>query len=125
MMHVPKTYHHCISVIESILGLSATPLRIKGTYSIKGCRAYLLCHPQLPNSEEKKIAVHFTDEDGDGFDVYNYTQELEYTNIEGQYPQSMGPALIKNIETIYPDVEEMIKLTDSLHNENKSQPLSN
>lgn len=114
-MQAPKIYRYSISVIESILGLSATPL------GIEGLNVYLLCQPQLPNSREKKIAVHFVDDDGEGFDVYDYTKELEYTNIIGQFPQSIGPALIKNIETIYPDVERMVHFTDFFHGSNQIQ----
>ena len=90
-------------------GMSATPLEIKGS------EAYIICHPQLPNSQSKKIAIKFTDEKGEGYDVYDYNKDVEYTNIRGQYQQSLGPALIKNIESIYPTIKEMIAFTDKFH----------
>ena len=48
-MQVPKIYRVTISDLESIYGMSATPLEIKGS------EAYIICHPQLPNSQSKKI----------------------------------------------------------------------
>ena len=63
----------------------------------------------------KKIAIKFTDKDGDGFDVYDCNENVEYTNIQGQYPTSIGPALIKNIESIYPIVEKMVSFTKTFH----------
>lgn len=109
-MQVPKTYRVTISDLESIYGMSATPLETEGS------EAYIICHPQLPNSQSKKIAIKFTDEKGDGFDVYDYNENVEYTNIKGQYPMSIGPALIKNIESIYPTVKKMISFTEKFHN---------
>ena len=108
-MKVPKTYRATISDLESIYGMSATPLEIEGS------EAYIIFHPQLPNSQSKKIAIKFTDEKGDDFDVYDYNKDVEYTNIKGQYPQSLGPSLIKNIESIYPTIKEMIAFTEKFH----------
>ena len=108
-MQVPKIYRVTISDLESIYGMSATPLEIEGS------EAYIICHPQLPNSQSKKIAIKFTDEKGEGYDVYDYNKDVEYTNIRGQYQQSLGPALIKNIESIYPTIKEMIAFTDKFH----------
>ena len=99
-------------IIEKIvwaIGMSATPLRIEGS------NTYLICHAQFPNNKQKKIAIEFTDKDGVGFDVYDYDKNVEYTNIQGQYPTSIGPALITNIENIYPDVNEMIAFTERFH----------
>ena len=117
-MKAPNVYRHCISDIESILGLSATPL------NIENATAFLICHPQLPNSKPKKVAIKFIDEEGEGFDVYEYDRIVDYINIPGQYPTSLGPALIKDIETIYHDVEKMIEFTEFFHLNKKSQPSS-
>ena len=108
-MQIPTTYRLKISDIESIYGMSAYPL------DIEGYDTYLICHSQLPNSKQKKIVVKFTDEDGEGYDVYDYNKDVEYTNTKGQYPQSLGPALIKNIESIYPTVTKMIAFTEKYH----------
>ena len=109
-MQAPTIYRMKISDIESICGMSAYPL------DIEGYNTYLICHSQLPNSKQKKIAVKFTDEGGDGYDVYDYNKDVEYTNTKGQYPHSLGPALINNIESIYPTVREMIAFTIKYHN---------
>lgn len=108
-MTSPKIYRVAISDLEYVYRMSATPLKIEGS------TAYLICHAQSPNSKQKKIAIEFTDKDGVGFDVYDYDKIVEYTNIQGQYPTSIGPALIKNIENIYPDVNEMIAFTEKFH----------
>ena len=117
-MKAPKTYRFSISVIESILGLSATPLHIESS------TAFLICHPQLPNSKPKKVAIRFVDEEGEGFDVYEYDKMVDYINIPGQFPNSLGPALIKDIETNYPDVEKMIESTNCFHGNKNSQTVS-
>ena len=108
-MTPPKIYRVAISDLEYVFGMSATPLNIEGS------NTYLICHAQLPNSTQKKIAIEFTDKDGVGFDVYDYDKNVEYTNIQGQYPTSIGPALITNIENIYSDVNEMIAFTKRFH----------
>ena len=108
-MKLPKIYRLKISDLEHIFGMSATPLRIEGR------NTYLICHAQYPNREQKRIAIEFTDKEGGGFDVYDYDENVEYINIQGQYPTSIGPALIKNIEKIYPDVNKMIALTEKFH----------
>ena len=108
-MQAPKIYRVTISDLESVFGMSATPLHIEGS------EAYIISHPQFPNDKNKKIAIKFTDKDGDGFDVYDYNEDVEYINIKGQYSTSIGPALIKNIESIYPTVKEMISFTEKFH----------
>ena len=108
-MQAPTTYRLKISDIESIFGMSAYPL------DIEGYDTYLICHSQLPNSKQKKIVVKFTDGGGEGYDVYDYNKDVDYTNAKGQYPLSLGPALIKNIESIYPTVMEMISFTKNYH----------
>ena len=109
-MKAPSIYRIEISDLEQIFQLSATPLHIEGR------TVYILCHSQLPNSKPKKIAVQFNDSCGTGFDVYDYENDLEYINIPGQYPTSVGPALLTNIEDIYPIVNEMISFTEVFHN---------
>lgn len=108
-MRAPKIYRTTISDLESIFGMSAAPLNIEGS------TAYIICHPQLPNSKTKKIAIKFTDKDGDGFDVYDCDKSVEYTNIKGQYPMSLGPAKIENTEKIFPIVNEMILFSNEFH----------
>jgi hypothetical protein len=78
-----------ISDLEYIFGMSANPLAIED-YDI-----YLICHPQLPNSKQKKIAIKFTDKDGDGFDVYDYDNDVEYINTKGQFSTSIGTSINK------------------------------
>lgn len=111
-MQAPKIYRLEISDIESIFRMVATPLGIENE-----C-VYIICDSQRPNSKQKKIAVKFTDKDGDGFDVYNYDKELEYVNIQGQYHDIIGPALIRNIET-YTDVKKMVLFTKNIHSDEK------
>lgn len=108
-METPTIYHNTISELEYVFDMMATPLP---TFD----NVYLLCHHQFPNSKSKKIAIGVIDKIDTCFDVYNYDKELEYTNIPGQYPTSIGPALIKNIEMIFHDVLEMVKMSKILHN---------
>ena len=70
------------------------------------------------------VAIKFVDEEGEGFDVYEYDKMVDYINIPGQFPTSLGPALIKDIETIYPDVEKMIESTECFHGNKNSQTVS-
>ncbi len=107
-MDAPKTYRVEINDLEYIFRLTATPLP-----SFEG--VYLLCNHQLPNDMPKKVAIEFTDDEGVGYDVFEYEKDLEYVNIPGQYSTSIGPALIKNIEIIFPDVLEMINVSKHLH----------
>lgn len=76
----------------------------------------MLCDNLHPNNSTKKVAIKFSDDEGIGYDVFDYKKEVEYINIPGQYPHSIGPALIKNIETIYLDIIEMIKASEVIHN---------
>lgn len=114
-MEAPKIYRLEISDIESIFRMVATPLGIETE-----C-VYFICDSQRPNSKQKKIAVKFIDKDGDGFDVYDYDKVVEYENIQGQYPNIIGPALIKDIETIYPDVSEMVLFTKKFHSDEQEK----
>lgn len=100
-------YRNTISEMESMFGLSCTPINDKGVF--------LFCHPQFPNSKPKKIAVPFKDGDGKGFDVFDFEEDVEYVNIPGQYPTTIGPALIKDIETIYPIIDKAVSYSTLLH----------
>lgn len=84
--------------MEAIFGMCGMPIQEKGVY--------LFCHDLFPNSEPKKIAIPFLDEDGEGYDVFEFEEEVNYINIKGQYPTSVGPALIKDMETIYPIIDK-------------------
>ena len=57
--------------------MSATPLRIEGS------NTYLICHAQFPNNKQKKIAIEFMDKNGKGFDVYDYNENVEMRNLQG------------------------------------------
>jgi len=107
-MNAHKIYRVEINDLENVFRLSATPLP-----SFEG--VYLLCNHQRPNNTPKKIAIEFTDNEGVGYDVFDYEKDLEYVNIPGQYPTSIGPALIKNIEIIFTDVLDMVKVSKHLH----------
>ena len=108
-MESSKIYCNTISELEFMFGMIATPLP-------KFVGVYLFCHHQYPNRKSKKIAIRLCCADVECFDVYEFDKELDYVNIKGQYPNSIGPALIKNIETIFPDVERFVSSSKSLHN---------
>ncbi|MBR6891780.1 MAG: hypothetical protein IKN15_00805 [Bacteroidaceae bacterium] len=108
-MIVPKIYRNTISQMEFMFGLVAIPLP-----SFNG-EAFLFCHHQKPNNYEKKIAVRFNGEDGEGYDVYDYDKELEYDNMSLSHSDMIGPAIIKNIETIFPDIHKMRAMTARFH----------
>ena len=108
-MKVPEIYRNTVNELECMFRLTATQLpQFEGVY--------LLCHHQRPNNAPKKIAIQFEEGNDIGFDVYDYAEDLEYENIPGQFPNSIGPALIKNVELIYPYVEEMVRFSDLYHN---------
>ena len=110
-MEVPKIYRNTIPEMESIFRLCANQLP-----TFDG-NVFLFCHHQKPNSYEKKVAVRFIDKDGEGYDVYDYDNELKYTTTTSPNSDVIGPALLKNIETIFPDINKMIKMTAYFHGE--------
>lgn len=106
-MKAPIIYRNTIFEIEAMLGLMFVPLRDK--------RECLLYHAQLPNAHDRKVAIHFCDEKGEGFDVFDLECNLEYVNIPGQFPDTIGPANIKNKESLYPIVDSMKMFSKRFH----------